>query len=261
LVSVWALGNIYTLDLDSGARQSYVTYSHNDGPVASYDWSPDRSVIAYSRASPGAEAFHMVHNGQDVVIATVPGGSAGIGQSRVEFSPSGRYIAMGSTGATGGGETAAVQVRTLDGRLVHWSPGGAAIIWAGIGDVLYYDDGAGVARWTAEQSLPTKVLRYPWTMPSASADRRLIAFTQVQYVEVMDTSSGAIKTASEPGWPAAAFVTRHSLHFTQSRLCPASPYPCGPSSQYWWDVDDDVLSESLIQHVFATWPAATPTWT
>jgi hypothetical protein len=268
LVGIANPGDIFTLDLLSGARSQVLTYVHNDGSVVTWDWSPDKQSFAYGRmTSDGkAEAFHLINAGIDRLITTLatPNGS-GLGRVRVEYSLDGKYVAFGVLGTVASGEQASVQVRRSDGSLVFGSAGTARFVWAGPGNTLYFDDGTAIQAWTpAKGSHPTGIRA--WADPVSSPDLKWLAFQDADYrgdISVMDVGTGQTRqlTFRTLGTPGPRWLTSRLLKFEVVTSCP-SPGIMGPCSSRptIYDMATGATSPSGLGYVFASWPRGTSSW-
>jgi len=265
---VWNPGDISTFDLETAASSNVLTYVHNDGPVLSLDWTPDRQVFAYARLAQNnrSVAFHLVSHGADHLISTIatPNG-AGIGSVRVEFAPGGEYLALGAVGSVKAGEHASVQVRALDGTLLFSSGGTAQMTWAGGATKLYFDSTKGIETW--DPSNGAKVMpEKTWQWPNRSPDGRWLAYVTPTYpgeVRVIDTRTGddrpVSRSTSSPQW-----LTSTLLRFDLVVACPSPTStpregnPCSTKSVVY-DMNGG-SSDSAINYVFSTWPTGTPAW-
>jgi hypothetical protein len=265
VVGIQNLGDIFTFDLVNGSRTQVLTYVHNDGPVVTEDWSPDQASFVYGRLAQDNKsiAFHLLSSGLDRVLSTVVGTQLGISTTRAEFSPNGDFVALGAQGAATSGEQAAVQVRRLDGTLVFSSGGTGQLTWAGESPKLYFQSATGIQVWapdTGAVALPVKF----WSSPSRSPGGRWLAYSTGDYpaeVRILDTRNGndrlIARSTSGPEWITAS-VIRFDLVITCP--APATEDPCTAKSVVY-DLKDGSQSDSVLTHVFATWPRSSPSWT
>jgi hypothetical protein len=264
LVGLLNTGDIFTLDLVSGARSQVLTYVHNDGPVVAWDWSPDKQSFAYARINFDAHAadFHLIRAGTDRLITTLttPNGG-GVGTVRVEYSRDGNFVAFGVFGTVASGEQSSVQIRQSDGSLLFGSAGTALFVWGGPGNTLYFDDGASIQTWTAADGRqPTSIRR--WVDPVSSPDSKLLAFQDAYQgdVSVMDTGTRQIQKLSR-SYNGPRWVTSRLLKLEVVTSCP-SPGIMGACAfrPTIHDVATGSSSPSRLGYVFASWPRGTPTW-
>jgi hypothetical protein len=264
LVGIWNPGDIYTVDLLTGARTQVLTYVHNDGPVVTLDWSSDQSFV-YGRLTKDGHSisFHIVLHGSDRIVSTVVGTGLGVGSTRAEFSPSGDYVALGAPGGATSGEQASVQVRKLDGTLVFSSGGTGQLTWAGEAPKLYFESSTGVQTWdpvNGARAIPVTT----WQEPRRSPGGRWLSYRTRDYpstVRIIDTRGGADqvigRATSGPEW-----VTASLIRFDDAVTCP-SPGALGIlciSQSVIYDVTDATKDASAIGYVFATWPRSSPSW-
>lgn len=268
VIAIWNPGDIFTVDLITGQRTQLLSYVHNDGPVPTVDWNPVQDAFSYGRetADGHSVAFHLVTAGSDRILSTITSSYIGVGATRVEFSPTGEFVALGSRGAAASGERASVQVRRLDGTLVFSADGTGQQTWAGESPRFYFESSTGVKVWDPDdrvQQLPVKT----WRSPSASPGGRWLAYTtgdNPSELRLIDTRSGSDKliarSLSGPEW-----VTASLLRFDVLVSCPPPPTtpveanPC-ISKSVLYDLTDGTQSDSDLNHVFATWPRSTPSW-
>ena len=267
VVGIQQPGDFSTLDLVSGARSELLTYVHNDGPVVTWDWSPDQASFVYGRLAPDNRSivFHLLSQGTDRVLSTIAGTQIGVGTGRAEFSPSGDLVALGA-GIAQTGEPAAVQVRRLDGSIVFSSAGTSQFTWAGEQPRLYFQSTTGIQAWDPVNGAVT----FPekdWLRPVRSPDGRWLAYSTRNYpseTRVIDTRDGSdrsiARSISGPEWVSAS-VIRFDLVLT----CPPPPTaplegnPC-TSKSVVYDLKDGIQKDSALTHVFTTWPLSSPSW-
>jgi len=138
-LSFTTLYGLYEFDLKSGKLSAIVELAKDSGggTIVEHDISADGSSVAYvvynGDVAKGRLTFHMVRAGTDKVLGTLPLEFATYPRARVEFSPSGKYLALGGSYWSGAGESLPVQVRTLGGGLVFSAQGSESLTW-GSGD-------------------------------------------------------------------------------------------------------------------------------
>lgn len=261
-VSVEVADLLYVVDIMTGVWSPLASGTRT-AQLDGYDIAPNGLSYAYVLfTNQGRTAEYHLNAGTDAlsnddqILATVQAQSAfSAGDAHVEFAPSGKSVAFAATGVTGTKEGAPVQVWSLDRHLVFSASGTNSVTWAGAGDRLYYDDGTNLRVWIG--SGPTSVvLAGRWSKPSASTDRRYVAYfgEASSTIAVIDTVNGAVKrlpgTNTTPSFLTATLLYhRYSLH-PQIGLGQARIYDVGDAT--------DVVS--VIDHVFGTWPRATPTY-
>ena len=265
------LASLDVLDLRTGKRRTLVSWSqalihvppensaYSANLMGAYDISADGLSVAYAMITgpPGtggiykAAVFHLSVNGSDRMLATVPPPVNG-GEMQVEFAPSGKYVAFGMLGLTGTKAGAPVQVWSLDGRLIFSSTGSNSITW-GAGDQLYFDDGTNLMRWSPSGS-SSLILAGRWSNPSMSTDRHYVAYCcgANSTIAVVNTASGVVTRL--PGANTEPAFLTPTLMFHRY-----SPHPViGNGEARVYDVADGTDVASPIDHVFGTWPRATP---
>jgi hypothetical protein len=268
---------LYELDLLSGESRMLAAWaippSMDCCPgLTEYDVATNGTTVAYvvveetPTTHPNSTTWittatlHVASGGVDrVLVALTINLGIGLGDAKVEFSPSGKYVALGLTGSSGDGTMAPVQVRALDGRLVFASTGTAMLTWAGTGDHLFYDSGAGIRRWDGGQT-STEVLSETWRVPNASADRRYIAYdganlsSQPTYAHtgILNVATGASTDIPGPGH-GPVFLTPN-LIFHYRTLAE------GGMDFRVYNKADGTDSPTSVSVVFSAWPRGTPDW-
>jgi hypothetical protein len=269
-VSVDAHNMLYELDIKTWSMQVLATWSDPSG-IIEYDTTADGATAAYALWNGGDKvAFHLVSKGMDSVVMTATDIGC-CGTARVEFSPSGKYLAWG--GSPGNGKTAPVEVRTVDGTLVFTAQGTAWFTWAGSGDHLYFDDGTSIVRWDGGPTT-NRVIDGTWAHPNAPADRMHIAFdvyvTNTPAVRVLDVLSGT--WTQLPGMNSdPLFLTDRIFthkHYRDPALPPvaSAALPCNgpcaeggcPTDWCTYDLGDRTDVRSSFYYNFSTWPRSTP---
>ena len=263
-------GTFTLLDLTSGVQTPILSYDHNSGPVLTQDWTPDGQLFAYGRLTPDGHSvvFHLVAQGTDRVLTTVQGGSMGIGDVRVEFSPDGQYLALGAPSSQSSGDGAAVQIRRRNGSLLFTSGGSAQLTWADESSPrLYFQSSSGVLAWSAGNSAdPTTIAA--WRLPIRSAGGRWLAYqvpgTYPEVLRILDTRTGVDRSIGHAPL-SAAWVTPTLLRFDDSVSCP-SPIPNAEGGNpcstrpVIYDTSDGSKTSTVEAMVFASWPKGTPAW-
>lgn len=261
-VSVSAHNALYELDIKTGVAQVLARW-RDPQVIAAYDTTAGGATAAYAIFDgKDTVAFHLIHKGADSLITTFPELGFG-GSTRVEFSPSGKYFALGATGASANSKTAPVEVRTLDGRLKFTSRGTAWFTWAGSGDQLYFENGTSIVRWDGGPAV-TQVIDGSWSRPNASPDRRHVAYEiwipseyapqpREARTRVLDVATGT--WIELPGKGAApVFLTDTVIHHQRWRDCAGV---CDP--EYLdYDLAAGSDTNSSVYYVFSTWPRGTP---
>ncbi len=264
-VSVATQFALYELDLKMRTRLPIADLPSSSDPhppeIVEYDVSADGMTAAYAVWNErDAFTFHIVQGGIDKVLATVsyPPSVSRWG-ARVEFSPSGTYLALGASGGSGTSESAPVQVRTLDGRLVFSAAGTASLTWAGSGDHLYFDSGTGIRRWDGGTTTAS-VISGSWIRSNASPDRLHIAYDNfaAMTTQVLDVQSGARISLGLSGDP--VFLTSRLILHTHFERCPTCVGGPGPfkTEERIYDLSDGTDVKSSLASVFSTWPRGTP---
>jgi len=97
IVSVLGHNSLYELDTQTGKEKVLTSWPDPSG-IIEYDTTADGAEAAYALFD-GKDtiSFHLVQNGADKTLSTFPGYGC-CGTARVEFSPSGKYLALGATG-------------------------------------------------------------------------------------------------------------------------------------------------------------------
>jgi hypothetical protein len=257
-VSVKAHNILYTLNLKTRAMNVLARWPDPAG-IAEYDTAPDGSVTAYAISDgKGGITFHVVKRGTDTLISSFPEAGFG-GIARVEFSPSGKYFAVGATSATAVNKTSPVEVWTRDGNLVFSSPGTTWLTWAGSGDHLYFDDGAEIVRWDSGQRV-TRVIEGSWSRPIASSDRQHIAYEVMNpgepapRIRVFDVT-GATSTQLPGMGFRPVFLNDTTIHRSLAMDC---PHACGHDDYFDYDLTTGSDVTSPFYYIFSTWPRGTP---
>jgi hypothetical protein len=276
-LTVPAPDGLYELDLSSGKSRLLAAWTIRPSMeccpgLTEYDVAADAMSVAYvvveeiptthptSTTWVTNATFHIASAGSDRVLGAVTvDRGIGLGEDRVEFSPSGKYVALGLTGSSGDGTMAAVQVRALDGQLVFASAGTAALTWAGSGDHLFYDSGAGIRRWDGGQT-STEVLPETWVLPNASSDRRYIAYVGAHLSSLLTSEHTAILnvatgTSSDiPGPSHGPVFLTPNLIFHYRTLADGG-------TDFWvYNMADGTDTPTSVFVVFSAWPRGAPDW-
>jgi hypothetical protein len=276
---MWNSGSVTSIDLRNGAQTQVFTYNGGE-PVLSIDWSFDQNQYAYAQmtADNHAMSFHLVTRGVDAGISTftLPTG-AGTSDVAVEFSPDGRYIALGAP-ANASGPQAQVQVRSLDGSLVFSSAGAGGMTWAGESTKLYFQGATNIETWDSVAGV-SSLSEKSWLWPTRSSDGRWVAYVTSDYAQLrlIDTRSSADILVGQLGNTSVEWLTSTVLRFDALVNCSTSPalgtpvancatdpsitcvYPdAGCSRSVTYNVLDGSQSKSELSRVDGTWPRGSP---
>jgi hypothetical protein len=268
---------LYELDLSTGKSRLLAAWTIPPSMgccpgLTEYDVATNATSVAYvvvdsiptthptSTTWVTTATFHIASAGVDRVLgAMTMNRSISLGEARVEFSPSGKFVALGLTGSAGDGTMAPVQVRALDGQLVFASAGTAMLTWAGSGDHLFYDSGAGIRRWDGGQK-STEVLSETWRVPNASADRRYIAYDGTHLSSQLTSAHTAILNVATgtstdiPGPSHGPVFLTPNLIFHYRTLAEGG-------MDFWvYNMADGTDSPTSVFVVFSAWPRGGPDW-
>lgn len=244
-------GAIVELDLDRGTPHEVLRAG-----VYAFDFSPDRSALAYYDIREGDSAVVNVFSisrgtTRQLRIFMHPGGRGAFPESdetRVSWSPDGKKLLVQDTSLTSPiqdtvlntSEGNTLFVLGLDGRDIVPPRPGTWARWGLDSRTIYYREFAGEGRWQALDTRDGSVSRLAMSLgeyPVLSPDGNLIAYddgTEEPAVFVFDIATGKERKVAE-GRVALLWLSASALAGTDVRPCQPDPgeEECSSHSPLW----------------------------
>jgi hypothetical protein len=238
-----------------------------------FAWSPDGSAVVYIvQANPDTATVHLLKDGHDQVLGSIPGGGGGGCESiagcaiansldfRILYSPDGTTISVVTLGFSG----SVFRLWSSDGKLLKSSDAAGPTMSAWSGSSLYFRDASGVEVWRngAIQPFLSRVI---WIGPKGSPGGGQIVYAARDgsgwaHTYVVDTTTGKVrelkKARAHP-----VFLTSRFIWYQGERACVAAD-ACGATppwhplsgKNYIYDLQTGTETESIITGVSDVWP-------
>jgi hypothetical protein len=255
---------VATLNLTTGQTEVLASTA---GATLAAGWSGDGSNVAYFTDFGGVHHYWLKRGGaapSEFSTRAQVFGRGGIpdDESLVSFSHDGQYILVVDTAVN-----RLQAFRTSDASMVYAAPSGGAggfrtmALWSHTAERFYFRNNSGVYQWDASSGISSFIPGLKWSMPSLTADDRLVAYAlgtdATPHVETRVLSSGVI-TAFAPWRDSPVFVAATTLLVHEEAPCDAC------MGRYNWTgktlvVHTDTRAESdlgiLGWQVGAFWPS------
>ena len=255
---------VATLNLTTGQTEVLASTA---GATLAAGWSGDGSNVAYFTDFGGVHHYWLKRGGaapSEFSTRAQVFGRGGIpdDESLVSFSHDGQYILVVDTAVN-----RLQAFRTSDASMVYAAPSGGAggfrtmAVWSHTAERFYFRNNSGVYQWDASSGISSFIPGLKWSMPSLTADDRLVAYAlgtdATPHVETRVLSSGVI-TAFAPWRDSPVFVAATTLLVHEEAPCDAC------MGRYNWTgktlvVHTDTRAESdlgiLGWQVGAFWPS------